>query len=172
MERAIGSKKWKDRLAHTLLGMIMVDAFLMYSNDPIGHDNNHPTLAFIDFVNRVSHSILVQKVLEVHTINQRPLAAIDEDEDDEDEEEHEEVTDTCYQMPISILFPISSSNRRRKQVTRTCTNCQKQTSYCCGRCSDVNKVVAVCTYRAVRSVPCFVAHCRLQRQDQSDGMTE
>jgi hypothetical protein len=164
MEREIGSRKWRDRLAHTLLGIIMVDAYLMYSTDPSGHDNDHPQLQLSDFVNRVCHSILVQKVLEVGAVSQRSTKSI--------VEEHESITDTCFEMPMGIILPHESSSRRRKQLCRACSVCRVKTSICCGRCSSEEKIIAVCSYRADQTIPCFVTHSRNRSQKMNEEITD
>jgi len=171
LERNIGSRKWQDRLAHTLLGMIMVDAFLMYHNDPIGLDSDHLKHQLLDFVNIICHAVLVRKVFQPSVSAKRPHSSIVREEGDDEEDvgqegsEGAEISDVCYEKPLRLLLP--QGDRKRKQISRKCRYCEHESSYCCGRCSTNENIMVVCTYRDSQSVPCFVVHSR-EMQAKSD----
>jgi hypothetical protein len=132
MERNIRTRAWDDKLAFTLLGMIMVDAYLMYILD---HPNEKQSYRLMDFVNDVAYYLLENDIM----AEQSPVI------------DPELPKVPCHSVPFSKIE--DRGNRKRKSFCRSCTVCHEGTAMACGACK-----VAVCGPLAKRARPCMSVH--------------
>ncbi|AYV87237.1 MAG: bifunctional aspartate aminotransferase [Sylvanvirus sp.] len=150
MERKIPTRNWAFRLVSTLLGMIMVDAYMIFLNEKHLRDEGDEELTFHAFVDTVGYELATNSLVDSSLRARRPR------EDDEAKEESENIPNMCSLARISDV--IERQERKRKSVHLQCKICGGHTAYCCQRCSTPGKVIAVCNFTAKRVVPCFNKH--------------
>ena len=139
MERTIQTQKWEFRLICTLLGIIMVDAYMMFCHE---NDSDEQT-SFESFVNEVAMELANNSLgLQRARINIQNT--------------QEESKTRCELVSINSI--LSASNRKRKKIHLKCSVCPNQTETCCQACSTPSRIVAICSHRAKRNVPCYNIH--------------
>ena len=146
MERAISTENWAYRLICTLLGTIAVDSYLMYTS-AMGIDDSEGVLSFREFMGNVSQALIANTLGERKSRLSRSR---------EEMEEEEQPNRCCSLIPISEH--LESIGKQRKTTNLRCSVCGSDSYMCCKRCSDSTKTVAVCGWKAKRSVPCFIKH--------------
>ena len=154
LERKISTRSWSFRLISTVLGMIMVDAYMMYLSErnivDDGQSNVVPTLTFKEFVEFAGVDLATNSMYDGSLRGGRSR---DPDGANVDAPPSDPV---CALTHIKDF--VETSNKKRKDVHRSCCVCHKHTEWCCRRCSNSNKVIALCNFTAKRDVPCFQRH--------------
>ena len=146
MERAIATENWAYRVICTLLGTIAVDAYLMYIQSS-SENNTEGQQSFRDFMGEVCMALIGNSLGERKSRLSRSVTEMEADQEEDA---------SCSLIPISEHF--KTIGKQRKSSTLRCSICSSVSFMCCKRCSDATKTVAVCGWKAKRSVPCFSKH--------------
>lgn len=153
LERKIPTQKWSFRLVCTVLGMIMVDAYMMYHSESMRRSDVNGLMALLsfgDFVESAAVDLATNAIIEGALRGGRPRSSSFDDQDREPPET------LCGLISISKM--IQREGKKRKFAHRLCKICNRQTQMCCRRCSSEGHVVPICGFGAHRDVPCFSKH--------------
>ncbi|EGZ15955.1 hypothetical protein PHYSODRAFT_507869 [Phytophthora sojae] len=146
IEREWITQSWMHRVFGTILGMVVVDAYLAYRHESTERQFVESTvLNFSDFVSQLAHQLIFNE----HTMK-RTLRT-DSGSTSTDEPSH-------TLKAFGDLPQYSEARKAGKRVQRQCRLCHKKCSYYCVGCSDVHlkSFYGVCGPRSHRA--CFSEH--------------
>lgn len=157
MERNISTRSWAFRIVSTVLGMIMVDAYMMYLSEQALRqevkEGGEQELTFYQFADTVSYSLATNTICEQSLRHKRPAPS---NGSDDIKDAPNPFRSHCRLTRINDF--VDTTDKKRKHAHLHCKVCSKQTTSCCARCSVPGQVVAVCSFDAKREIPCFWQH--------------
>lgn len=154
MERAIQTHSWVVRLICTILGIIMVDAYMMYSLEKMSNndDDNSQSLSFNQFVEIVAVALASNNL---NSKKRRVSSGLDDNEEDVEVDQHNLGPLKDHPSAAKIV-----SNKKQ----RRCKECGDLTSYICIKCSSLTSTFSLCSSRGKRGKVknCHVNHISKQ----------
>lgn len=149
LERAIPTRSWAFRIIATVLGIIMVDAYMMYK---LEHDGDE-VLQFRQFVGQVSSSLCSNSISDTSLLRSRSAGG-----DGNSGGETEDNTSAAICSLLSLSRIVDRGQRKKRQIQLKCRICGEQASSGCARCSTGGKAFAICGPQSKSAGKCFAHH--------------
>ncbi|OWZ04411.1 hypothetical protein PHMEG_00023695 [Phytophthora megakarya] len=144
IEREWITRNWTHRLFSTILGMVVVDAYLAYRYDT----ENAGNVDFNDFASQLAHQLIFNEFETARSTHNG----------DGDSESSVEGAPDHHIKPFIELPQYAAMRLQGKRPQRKCGVCKKKASYYCAKCSDVAQDIffGICGPRSDRA--CYSAH--------------
>ena len=149
LERIIHTKDWSFRIICTALGMILVDAYMMYLHECKLNNIQKPTEcdSFVwDIAFQLSKGILADEI----SLRKRNFSKV------------EPVSNPDNAPELCVLTSLTSvadmTHRKDRYPQLKCSYCKDKCSFVCAKCSVSLKVVPICGPLARNHMSCMKKH--------------